>query len=177
MSDKGPIKVQDTVLGSHYLGIRAAVKILERHKLDLSEYTILVVREGKSVVVLLIASKEKEGAPKQLGVRQGDATELNARDLSALLAKLNQLTTLEKIQGRSLLAIRAAEEVFLSRDPKADLARYKVEVLREGDSVLVIFVDKDRKPGTRGTAAGQAPGFEVELKANDLSFVRANFSR
>jgi hypothetical protein len=53
---------------------------------------------------------------------------------------------------------------------------YNIEIVREGAAlVVVIFADKDRPPGTRGSTG--RPGFEVELGARDLRVLRSNHVR
>ena len=97
---------------------------------------------------------------------------------SARLSRIDLAAKPVKIQGNSVRAIRVAEGVMRTRIPKADLAKYKIDVLREGDSLLVLFEDKDRKPGTRGIVPGRPPSFErMTLKADDLTVQRSSFSR
>ena len=86
---------------------------------------------------------------------------------------MGRIQMLDRIQGSSFLAIQAAMGIFQQHNP--DLAQYKVEVVGEGDSVVVIFADKDRPDGTRGSVGKS--GFEVELNAGDLRVLRSNFVR
>jgi len=73
----------------------------------------------------------------------------------------------------SLNAIRIASEVFREHNP--NLNDYNVQIVRDGDSVVVVFVGKRRPPGTRGV--GNIPGFEVELDPRDLHVIRSHFVR
>ena len=84
------------------------------------------------------------------------------------------IKVLDTIQGSSYLAIQAAMGVFQRHNP--DLALYKIEVVRDGDPLVVIFTDKDRPSGARGNI-GARPGFEVEMDARDLHVRRSNFIR
>jgi hypothetical protein len=85
-----------------------------------------------------------------------------------------QIEVLDTIQGSSFLAIQVAIGVFKAHNP--DLSQYKISVVRQANSVVVIFSDKNAQPGERGSSGGQ-PGFEVELDANTLRVLRSNFVR
>jgi hypothetical protein len=75
-------------------------------------------------------------------------------------------------------AVRAAAAVFLARFPRADLAEYKIEVCRQGDLLHVIFVDKERPEGVRGSGGRTGcPGFEVTMRSADLSVLDGHFIR
>jgi len=86
---------------------------------------------------------------------------------------MGRIHMLDRIQGSSFLATQAVVVVFQRHNP--DLTQYKIEVVREGDSGVVIFADKNRPEGTRGSVG--KPGFEVELNAGDLRVLRSNFVR
>ena len=90
------------------------------------------------------------------------------------MANMSQITVLDTIQGSSVLVIQATMEVLQRHN--LDLTQYKIDVVREGNSVVVIFTDKDRQVGTRGNLSAR-PGFEVELNAHDLHVLRSNFVR
>jgi hypothetical protein len=76
--------------------------------------------------------------------------------------------------GRAAIA---AAVVFSARVPRADLAEYRIKVCREGELLHVIFVDRERPPGMRGSGGRpNCPGFEVTLAA-DLAVVKAHFIR
>jgi hypothetical protein len=80
--------------------------------------------------------------------------------------------------GPHVAAIGAAAADFLTRCPHADLAEYQIEVCREGEQLHVVFLDKERPPGVRGSGGRPGcPGFEVTLQAADLSVVKAHFIR
>jgi len=74
-------------------------------------------------------------------------------------------------------AIRAAVAVFLARCPRVDLAEYEFTVCREDELIHVIFLDKERPRGTRGSGGRSGcPGYVVTLGA-DLVVVKAHFIR
>jgi len=177
----GQIQVLDTCLGSTFLQIQAAIEVLDHPRLEnsprleIARYRIDVATEKDAMFVLFVDKNERVDARENLGVQHGAKVKMNPDQVRILLDKLNQTKILDSIQGSSLLAIRAATPVFL-QSYKAELADYKVEVLRDGESKVVIFADKDRKPGIRGHRAGR-PGFEVELKPDDLKVLRSNFLR
>ncbi len=176
MADKSQLTVLDSIQGSSFLIIRSVMPVFQRRNLDVQLYKIRLVRDEASMVVLFSRIDERnEAIPENLGILQGADSELNSADLRSYLSKLNQLKTLDLIQGKSFLAIQAADAVFQQRH-NADLARYKITLVRERDSVFVTFADKDGKPGARG-GAGSLPAFEVELTARDLRVLRSNFVR
>ena len=175
LANMGLIKSLDTCLGSNFLKIQAAMKVLDRSRLKLARYRIVVASENDTVFVLFADANERAVARENLGVQHGADVKMNPDLVSTLLAKLDQIETLDQIQGSSLLAIRAAASVFL-QSHKAELADYKIEVVSDGDSTVVIFADKDREPGARGHRAGR-PGFEVEFNPDDLTVLRSNFLR
>jgi len=77
----------------------------------------------------------------------------------------------------NLPAIRAAADVFTVRVPRADLAEYKISVCREGELLHVIFVDKERSQGMRGSGGRpNCPGFEVTLQGRIWSSSRRTSS-
>jgi hypothetical protein len=176
MADRGQLKILDTIQGSSFLAIRSAMAVLQRRNLNVQLYRIALLRDESSFVVLFTRMDEKrDDIPRNLGVLQGSDAELNSEDLRSYLSKMDQLKTLDAIQGKSFLAIQVAAAVFQQHN-NPDLARYKIAVVREGDSVFVTFTDKDGKPGARG-ASGTLPGFEVELTARDLQVLRSHFVR
>jgi hypothetical protein len=176
MPDTGQIKLLDTIRGANYLTVQAALKVLDRHAPDLSRYTVLVVREAERASVILADNAADPALRKNLGVRQGASEALSARDVGQILASLDRIEVLEKLQGTSLRAIRAAEPTFRQRLPNSDLAEYQIEVVRDGESLVVLFTGKDREPGTRGHIPAR-PGLEVELDSGDLRVIRSAFIR
>ena len=173
-----PIKVLDMLQGGSFLAIQAALAVLEPRKLDLEKYQIVVVLEAagergkETVTVLFIEKKTEAAAPKNYGVRIRPDRELSAGDVNTLVTRLDQLKILDRIQGANYPPVAVAAAVFKPRKP--EWTAYKIDVVRDGESVVVIFLDKDRKPGTRG-GGGVHPGFEVEMRPADLEVLRSNF--
>lgn len=168
MSNTDVLEVLDTIQGSSYEAIRSALKVVENRKLKLAEYGIEVLQE-KDGIAVLFADKESRFA-----VRPQAQVMLSRSDLRELAVRKDKLQILDTIQGASLLAIQAAMERFQRHDP--EIAAYQIEVVKEGDALIVIFTGKDREPGTRGHVRSR-PGFEVELDARDLKVRRSNFIR
>lgn len=169
----GPIEVLDTIQGSSYPVIERALAVLQSHGPDLNSTHITVVRRGDSDAVVFTGDAERAGAGENLGVRMDTERVLNPDELSALLSNLDRVDPVDELTGSSLLAIRAALDVFNQHGP--DLSRYKIVVVRDGESKVVLFSDKDLQPGSRGSV--QVPGFEVELNPHDLEVLRSNFVR
>lgn len=84
------------------------------------------------------------------------------------------LEILDSVRGKSYLAIQSAMPEFLRHIP--DVVGYKIEVMKEGNLVIVTFVDQKGAPTTRGSP-GKKPGFAVELDARDLRVLRSYYLR
>ena len=179
MTNPGPIQKLDNILGRHYLAIQDALKILEPRQLKLADYEILVVvdadAEADGEVIILFGKEGERGAQEHFGVRRKPPREMDAAEVEALLSRLPEIKTAANILGPSLLAVQTAVAVFLNRTQQ-DLNAYKIEVVRDGDTVVVIFSDKDLVPGTRGIRVGR-PGFEVAMRPSDLKVVRSQYTR
>lgn len=167
MSTTGQIKVLDSIQGSSFLVSQAALAVFQRHTPDIAQGSIEVIREGDSEFVVFTDGR------RHLGVRAGTAVELNADDLKALLSARDRIKIVDTLQGSNFLAIQAAMEIFRNQSP--DLVQYRIEVVRDGDSLVVVFTDKDRPVGTRGSVG--RPGFEVALDPRDRHVKRSNFIR
>jgi hypothetical protein len=176
LKDMAKIEVLQACLGVHYLRIRNALEILQRPRLDVAHYQFIVVLENSLVYVILKDTTEQTDTPEHFGVQTERKEVLTPEQLQQTLGRLEQITTLDKIQGVHYPQIRVAANVFLERLPAADLAKYKISVVRDGESLVVIFTDKDRDPMTRGHNP-KCPEFEVELNQVDLTVRRANFLR
>ena len=111
-----------------------------------------------------------------MGLRLGLEAELSAHELAVLRSDTSRVTVLDSIEGSSFAATQTALGVFQRRLSSLDLTLYKIQVVGERDSIVVIFTDKDREIGTLGSPPGR-PGFEVELNASDLRVVRSHFIR
>ncbi|MDQ3132145.1 MAG: hypothetical protein M3Q99_15465 [Acidobacteriota bacterium] len=169
MSNSETLKILDTIQGSSFFSIRDAINILQNYRAkDLAHHKMEVARDGDSIVVLFTYKD------RRLGARKGARAEMNNAELETFSSKKDQLEIIDTIEGNNFLAIEAAAEAFQPHDP--DLKLYKIEVVRDGNSLLVLFTDKDRPKGARGNI-GTHPGFEVALDADNLNVLRSNFIR
>lgn len=168
MPTPGPVKVLDTLSGTSWLAIEAALKTLGRHRLDPAGREIVVVRDGGTTVVLL------SGAEGATGARVAPDEELGPADLARLASARERLPVEDSIQGSSLPAMRVGVDVFSKRVP--DVTPYRIALMRQGDSLVVVFTDRDAPSGGRGSRGGR-PGFEVEMAARDLALRRSSFVR
>jgi hypothetical protein len=174
MSEAEPkFKVLDAIYGSSFPAIRAAVAVLQRHKLDLAKYQIVVLREADRTVVLFAGKKEPSGAAKNFGVRLAPDAELSLEEANSLVSKLDQLKVVDRMQAINYPPMQIAVGVFLAE--KLDLDGYKITVAKDGESVVVMFDDKDRKPGTKGS--GRRTGFNVVMRPPDFKVVRTSLVR
>jgi len=170
------IKHLGTIQGRYYQLIQQSMVVLNHHKLDLSRYDVLLVRENENEYVILSEIDGSATARQAFGVNEETKAELTPKESARLASMPRQLQELAKINGTSLQAIHAANAVFASRSPTPDLTQYKIEVIKDGHSLVVIFADKDRQTGARGSPPGR-PGIEVTLDPHDLRVVRSNFIR
>lgn len=169
MSNTEPIKILDTIQGSNFLAIQSAIKVLRNYKAtDLAQHKIEVLSDSGSVIVIFTDKG------RRLGVKQGSDLEMNNNDFELLSSKKDRIETLDTIQGKNFLAVEAAAEVFQVHNP--ELKHYKITVISDNKSLIVMFTDKDTPKGARGSV-GKHPGFEVELSAGDRRVLRSNFIR
>lgn len=173
MANSDPIQLLDSIQGSTFLAIQSARDVFQRRHFDFERSMFQVVRRVNSVVVILDEQDAQGNYRERFAVDVDSKTELSAQELRTLVSNLGQHQLLDHVHGSNLLAIQAAMQVFQKYQP--DLAKYKIEVIRDGDDLAVLFADKDRPPGTRGSV-GQ-PGFEVELNARDRRVIRSSFVR
>ena len=78
------------------------------------------------------------------------------------------------ILGVDLKAIQAALPVFEKQGMKVD--GYRVIVIEEKESILVLFDDPERSPGQFGSTVRMV-SFEVRLRKPDLTVAGSNFVR
>ena len=172
MATSKQIHFLDKIQGGNFLAIQSIMENFQRHNPDYEQSTIEVVRVHDSIAVIL-TYEEPVANRENVGIRLESKEEFSPQALRALMLKKDQAQLLDKLQGSSFIAIQVAAKAFQQYNP--DLAQYNIELVREGDSLIVIFFDKDRPEGTRGSVG--KPGFEVELKAQDLQVLRSNFVR
>ena len=91
-----------------------------------------------------------------------------------LLAQLEPPRVMAEFTGASLKWIHAAEPEF--QREKLDLDKYMVSVVEQNDSVMVGLRSFESVNGARGST-GRNPGYEVEIRKNDLKVVRSNYMR
>lgn len=175
MADATGIKLMDTIQGTSFLAIQSAMPIFQLQNRELARYRVELVREDASELVIFVWKDGRTDTQRDVAVRLGTEVEQRARDVPVHGLDRARLTVLDTIQGSNVLVIQAAMQVF-QRQYSADLRQYKIEVVREKDSVVVIFADKDREVGTRGNIS-KRPGFEIELDPRDLRVLRSNFIR
>lgn len=80
----------------------------------------------------------------------------------------------ESISGKSLKIIEAALPEAVRKH--LDVGKYKIVVMQSEQSYLVVFDDPNRPEGQRGSTS-RMPGFEVEVRREDLQVIRSNFVR
>jgi hypothetical protein len=168
------LKVLDTIQGSSFLVIRAAMVTFKSLNLDLTRYEILLLRDASSAVVVFNDKMGQGDTRRDLGVRQGSDLELSANEVRQLMLNKDQVKVVDTIQGTNYPAIQAAIAVFQRHSP--DVTHYTISVIRDRDSLVVTFTDRAVRLSPRGNP-GVRPGFEVELNARDLDVVRQNFIR
>ena len=173
MANSGPIQLLDSIQGSSFLAIQSVRDMLQRRNPDFSRSKFQVVRRMNAVVVVLDEQDAQGNSRGEFAVDVESRTELSAQEVRILVSNLSQRQLLDHVHGSNFLAIQAAMQVFQQHRP--DLAKYRIEVIRDGDDLAVLFADKDRPPGTRGSVG--LPGFEVELDARDRTVIRSSFVR
>ena len=85
-----------------------------------------------------------------------------------------QIQFLDTIQGSSFLAIQSAMEVLQRHN--LDPAKCRIEVVREGNSVVVILANKD-EPASPRENLGVRLESKTELSTQDLSVLRSDMGR
>lgn len=92
----------------------------------------------------------------------------------SVMSSTARLQVVDSIQGTSLRVIQAALPAFEQRN--LDVTHYRIRVIHDQKSYVVVFTDKDARPDVRG-AAGKHPGYEVEIDPVGLRVIRSNFIR
>jgi hypothetical protein len=174
MNSTAAIKTLDTITGDDLAAIQKSLPIARRHRVDIDACKIDVVSSKSYIGVVYECGSGDEVNRKTLGVRLQPESEMPEDEVARALSDPAAFKLRGHLQGASLAPILAGLSVFEKRG--FQLSHYQVELLREKNSYLVNFVDKDSKleglgnPGTR-------LGLEVELNAGDLSVIRSNFIR
>ena len=174
MANAGPVKLIDAIQGASYPSIRSAVAILQNRKLNLAQFEIQLLADGIAKAVIFTDKNQQPGSLKYLGVRQGAAMEMNLAELAKFVGEQSQAKVIDTLQGANYPLVDSAAGVLPSH--KLDVVNFRIEVVRDGDAVVVIFTHNDRAPAARGHIPA-TPAFEVQLNARDSTVVRANFVR
>jgi hypothetical protein len=174
MADATRIDVLDTIQGTSFLSIEAAMPVARKRLADVSRYDIEVARHENSALVIFTDADRRSGSLATIAVRPEGPSELDARSVASLLSNPEQKQRLDTIHGASLPAVEAAVREFERHRP--EIAQYKIDVVRDRDAIVVVFADQHRPEGTKGSV-GNRPGFEVEMNASDLRIRRSYFVR
>lgn len=177
MANANQLQVLDAIRGDNLVAIQSVMGAFQQRNLDIAQSVIDVLRVEGSGIIVVAQRSGAEGTDEGLGVRVETGAELAAQDLHFLRSGAQPAERLDGIHGSNFRAIQAAMDVF---PRNLDVRNYNIEVVREGGlyegaSIVVIFSDKDRPAGTRGSTG--RPGFEVELDAHDLRVLRSNYVR
>ena len=93
---------------------------------------------------------------------------------SGTMTKKSQLGVSAELPGSSLKWIHIAEGEFERRGLNLD--KYRVSVVEDKDSVVVILTGLREPKGVRGSV-GPDPGYEVEISKKDRKVLRSNYVR
>ncbi len=93
---------------------------------------------------------------------------------SGTMAKKSQLGVSADLPGSSLKWIHIAEGEFERRGLNLD--KYRVSVVEDEDSVVVILTGLHEPKGARGSV-GPDPGYEVEISKKDRKVLHSNYTR
>ncbi len=171
------LRVLDQIQVASLLMIREALHGLNLPLQNVAQHSILVVEHNGGHVVLLQRNRAAASAADESGFDIERKAKLSDSELDQLRTTREQLKQIDRIEGSQLPIAVAAFEIFDKQRPLASSAdRYQLKVLSEGDAIVVLFADKERLDGTRGSAIPNR-SFEVEFAASDLVVRRANFIR
>ena len=165
------IQIIDTIKGHNFLAIQSIIDILQKYKPDWARTKIEILSKEKSTIIVLL-DKNINDAKKPIGIDLKSKLQLDPEEIKTFISGVN-IELLDKIKASSFFIIEKANNIFQKH--KLDLKEYKIEVIGEGSSIIVIFSDKERIVGSRGSTGKL--GFEVELNSNDLQVIRSNFIR
>lgn len=167
MAEPAPIRSLDKVQGTSLLAIRSTLPVFQRHDPNLRASVLEVAEQAGTTVVLLGVANDPGRKYRPLGVWVESKKEMTREEVDSVPAGV------DRINGSSVAPFLKAADVFEKKN--LDLADYKAELLEEGDSLVVVFEDKNQRRPVLGSVG--KPGFEVEMKARDLSVTRSNFLR
>lgn len=173
MASVAVLQLLDTVQGGVFLAIMSAMDVLQIHNLDLSQFKLEVLDWENQMLVMLVDNNNPDIPSKMYSVLLEPRKEFSYQEINPLQLDKNKLPLIATIRGDSFFPIKKAVEVFQQHG--FNIVGYNIELIREHDSLFVLFADKDQSPDTLGSIG--KPGFEVEMKAGDISVVRSNFVR
>lgn len=165
------IQIIDTIKGHNFLAIQSIINTLQKYKPDWARAKIEILRKENSTIIIL-SDKNINNTKKPIGIDLKSKVQLDPEDVKTFISGVN-IELLDKIKASSFFIIEKANNIF--QKYKLDLKEYKIEVIGEGATITVIFSDKERIVGSRGSTGKL--GFEVELNNKDLAIIRSNFIR
>lgn len=170
MATSAPLQTLALVSADSFQAIRDALTLVPNSNAALSQLRADVVQAGANRVVLLSPQSAMDGSAAEVGVHVDAKRVLLPSELNLVLQHLAQTQLLGSLLCRHFFAIdQAMRWVQQERD---DLSGYKIELVREGPALIVLFSAQQREVGTRGSLG--LPGFEVEIEPDTLRVVRAN---
>ncbi len=86
MSNTAQIQVLDTIQGTNFIAVQAALPTFGRTGLDLASYRITVLGEGNSLIVTFTDKNGPAFGRGSPGIRPGYQVELDRNDLRVLQA-------------------------------------------------------------------------------------------
>ena len=165
------IQIIDTIKGHNFLAIQSIIDILKKYKPDWVQSKIEILSKKNSTLIVLSNEKIND-TQKNIGIDLKSKAQLDPEEVKTFISGVN-IELLDKIKASSFFIIEKANNLF--QEHKLDLNEYNIEVIEEGASVIIIFSDKERIVGSRGSTG--KIGFEVELNSKNLQVIRSNFIR
>ena len=165
------IQIIDTIKGHDFLAIQSIIDILKKYKPDWVQSKIEILSKKNSTIIVLSHEKIND-TQKTIGIDLKSKVQLDPEEVKTFISGVN-IELLDKIKASSFFIIEKANNLF--QEHKLDLNEYNIEVIEEGASIIVIFSDKERIVGSRGSTGKL--GFEVEFNNKDLQVIRSNFIR
>ena len=172
MAESAPIRSLEKISGRGFQAIQSVIDLLQRRRPELYDDRLDVLQAGQQEVVLLTPPPTPIGG-RPIGALVQPPRDLTGDEMQLLLSRLGQMQSLGSLEARHYPVLQRGVTVFAQRG--LDLGAYQIQLVSEGATLAVLFADRTREPGTKGST-GQ-PGFEVVFDAADLSVLRANFVR
>lgn len=93
---------------------------------------------------------------------------------SGAMIQMNRLRVIAEFPGASVKWVHIAEAQF--EREKLDLNKYKVSVIEQENSMVVLLTGLKEPKGAIGSV-GPDLGYEVEISKKDLKIIRSNYVR